>query len=102
MTENTMISTTNLSKAFGDNQAVDRLSLSIPAGEVFGLLGPNGAGKTTTIRMLAALIAPTGGTASVAGLQLGTDDHAIRKQVGILTESPGLYDRLSAERNLGC
>ena len=101
MTEKIMISTTNLSKAFGDNQAVDRLSLSIPAGEVFGLLGPNGAGKTTTIRMLAALIAPTGGTASVAGLELGKDDQAIRKQVGILTESPGLYDRLSAERNLG-
>jgi ABC-2 type transport system ATP-binding protein len=96
-----MISTTNLSKAFGDNQAVDRLSLSIPAGEVFGLLGPNGAGKTTTIRMLAALIAPTGGAASVAGHKLGADDQAIRKQVGILTESPGLYDRLSAERNLG-
>lgn len=101
MTEKTMISTTNLSKAFGDNLAVDRLSLSIPAGEVFGLLGPNGAGKTTTIRMLAALISPTGGTASVAGHQLGEGDQQIRKQVGILTESPGLYDRLSAERNLG-
>jgi len=100
MTENTMIYTNNLSKAFGENQAVDRLSLSIPAGEVFGLLGPNGAGKTTTIRMLAALIAPTGGQASVAGFEVGKQDHEIRKHVGILTESPGLYDRLSAERNL--
>jgi ABC-2 type transport system ATP-binding protein len=100
MTENTMIYTNNLSKAFGENQAVDRLSLSIPAGEVFGLLGPNGAGKTTTIRMLAALIAPTGGQASVAGFEVGKQDQQIRKQVGILTESPGLYDRLSAERNL--
>lgn len=101
MTENIMILTSNLSKAFGDNQAVDRLSLSIPAGEVFGLLGPNGAGKTTTIRMLAALIAPTEGEASVAGFRVGEQDHEIRKNVGILTESPGLYDRLSAERNLG-
>jgi ABC-2 type transport system ATP-binding protein len=101
MTENTMIYTNNLSKAFGDNQAVDRLTLSIPAGEVFGLLGPNGAGKTTTIRMLAALIGPTGGQASVAGYEVGKEDQQIRKHVGILTESPGLYDRLSAERNLG-
>lgn len=100
MTENTMIYTNNLSKAFGENQAVDRLTLSIPAGEVFGLLGPNGAGKTTTIRMLAALISPTGGEASVAGFEIGKQDQQIRKQVGILTESPGLYDRLSAERNL--
>jgi ABC-2 type transport system ATP-binding protein len=100
MTEQTMIYTNNLSKAFGDNQAVDRLSLSIPAGEVFGLLGPNGAGKTTTIRMLAALISPSSGQASVAGFEVGKEDQQIRKQVGILTESPGLYDRLSAERNL--
>jgi len=97
----TMINTQNLTKVFGDNTAVDRLSLSIPAGEVFGLLGPNGAGKTTTIRMLSALIGPTSGEASVAGFKIGEDDHDVRKNVGILTESPGMYDRLSAERNLG-
>jgi ABC-2 type transport system ATP-binding protein len=97
---NTMISTNNLSKSFGDNLAVDRLTLEIPAGEVFGLLGPNGAGKTTTIRMLSALIAPTGGEASVAGFGVGKDDTMIRKSVGILTESPGMYNQLSAERNL--
>ncbi len=99
MTE-TMIQTQNLTKTFGENTAVDRLSVSIPAGEVFGLLGPNGAGKTTTIRMLAALIGATSGEARVAGFQVGKEDHAVRKNVGILTESPGLYDRLSAERNL--
>lgn len=98
MTE--MIHLNNLTKNFGDILAVDRLSLSIPAGEVFGILGPNGAGKTTTIRMLSSLIAPTSGTASVAGLEVGKDDQEIRRNIGILTESPGLYDRLTAERNL--
>ncbi len=96
----TMIYTNNLTKSFGENLAVDRLSLSIPAGEVFGLLGPNGAGKTTTIRMLAALIAPTGGEARVAGFQIGQQDREVRKAVGILTENPGMYNQLSAERNL--
>ena len=96
----TMILTNNLTKSFGDNLAVDRLSLSIPAGEVFGLLGPNGAGKTTTIRMLSSLIAPTSGEASVAGFEVGKQDYMIRKTIGILTESPGMYNQLSAERNL--
>jgi ABC-2 type transport system ATP-binding protein len=95
-----MITTQNLSKAFGDNLAVDQLSLSIPAGEVFGLLGPNGAGKTTTIRMLSALISPTGGKATVAGFDIEEHGQNVRRNVGILTETPGMYDRLSAERNL--
>lgn len=97
---NTIIYTKDLTKSFGDNLAVDRLSLSIPAGEVFGLLGPNGAGKTTTIRMLTALIAPSSGEASVAGFKVGSQDYQIRKSVGILTENPGMYNQLSAERNL--
>ena len=97
---NQMITTRNLTKKFGDNLAIDQLSLSIPPGEVFGLLGPNGAGKTTTIRILCALIGQTSGSASVAGFEIGENDYEIRKNVGILTESPGLYDRLSAERNL--
>ena len=95
-----MITTKNLTKKFGENLAVDQLSLEIPAGEVFGLLGPNGAGKTTTIRMLSALIGQSEGEAEVAGYKIGENDYEIRKNVGILTESPGLYDRLSAERNL--
>jgi ABC-2 type transport system ATP-binding protein len=89
-----------LSKKFGDVNAVEDLNLEIPAGEVFGLLGPNGAGKTTTIRMLSALIAPTSGEAWVAGYHVGSDNTALRKSVGILTETPGLYEGLSAERNL--
>lgn len=95
-----MIVTKNITKKFGDNLAVDRLSISIPKGEVFGLLGPNGAGKTTTLRILTSLISPTSGEASVAGFKVGSQDYDIRKNVGILTESPGMYDRLSAERNL--
>src|ERR1700730_13488129 len=94
------IETHNLTRIFGERVAVDNLSLAIPGGTVFGFLGPNGAGKTTTVRMLAALIAPTGGTASIAGHQLGKDDTSIRRAVGILTETPGLYDQLSAWQNL--
>ena len=89
-----------LSKSFETVQAVDKLSVEIRTGEIFGLLGPNGAGKTTTIRMLSALIAPTSGTAWVAGYQVGQENQEIRQNVGILTETPGLYDQLSAERNL--
>lgn len=100
MNNDIIIETKELSKSFGENLAVDRLSLEIPAGEVFGLLGPNGAGKTTTIRMLSALIAPTSGEAWVAGYQVGEEDYQIRKSVGILTETPGMYNQLSAERNL--
>jgi ABC-2 type transport system ATP-binding protein len=95
-----MITTKNLSKSYGNNLAVSQLSLSIPAGEVFGLLGPNGAGKTTTIRMLAALISPTQGEATIAGYDVQTQGQDVRRNVGILTETPGMYDRLSAERNL--
>src|SRR5262249_13111696 len=68
--------------------------------EVFGYLGPNGAGKTTTLRLLCALIAPTSGSAEVAGFQLGRDDTKIRASVGILTEQPGMYERQSAWDNL--
>jgi ABC-2 type transport system ATP-binding protein len=95
-----MIVMEGLSKRFGDTLAVTDLSLEVDKGEIFGFLGPNGAGKTTTIRMLGALIAPSNGTATVAGYTLGREDTQIRQRVGILTESPGLYDRLSAERNL--
>jgi ABC-2 type transport system ATP-binding protein len=95
-----MIVMERLSKRFGDTQAVDGLSLEVSRGEIFGFLGPNGAGKTTTIRMLGALIEPTEGSAKVAGYTLGREDTQIRQHVGILTESPGLYDRLSAVRNL--
>jgi ABC-2 type transport system ATP-binding protein len=95
-----MVRTEGLGKRFGDVSAVERLDLAVESGEVFGFLGPNGAGKTTTLRMLAALIAPSAGRAWVAGCEVGRQDTELRGRVGILTEAPGLYDRLSAERNL--
>jgi ABC-2 type transport system ATP-binding protein len=95
-----MIKTHNLTKKFGDITAVESLDLEIPEGEVFGFLGPNGAGKTTTVRVLTSLIAPTSGTAQVNGFNLGQDDREIRRSVGVLTETPGLYDSLSTYRNL--
>jgi ABC-2 type transport system ATP-binding protein len=95
-----MIRTEGLTRRFGDTLAVQDLTLEVSEGEVFGFLGPNGAGKTTTVRMLTCLITPTSGTAVVNGYRLGQDDMEIRRTVGILTEAPGLYDRLSAERNL--
>ncbi len=96
-----MIQTKGLAKRFNGNFAVDDLNLSVDSGEIFALLGPNGAGKTTTVRMLSCLIAPTRGEARVAGGIVGQDNDAIRSQIGILTESPGLYEKLSAYQNLG-
>ena len=95
-----MITTENLTKEFDTTLAVDRLTLEVNEGEVFGFLGPNGAGKTTTVRMLTSLISPTDGTATVNGYRLGSQDKEIRQTVGILTEAPGLYENLSAEYNL--
>jgi ABC-2 type transport system ATP-binding protein len=95
-----MIHVENLTKRFKETLAVDSLSLDVSEGEVFGFLGPNGAGKTTTVRMLTSLIAPTSGTATVGGFALGKQDTNIRRAVGVLTETPGMYDNLSAEYNL--
>jgi ABC-2 type transport system ATP-binding protein len=95
-----MIKTENLTKEFSTTLAVDSLDLDVHQGEVFGFLGPNGAGKTTTVRMLTSLIGPTKGTALVNGYRLGEQDTDIRRTVGILTETPGMYDNLSAEFNL--
>jgi len=95
-----MISARGLTRRFGDLVAVDGLDLDVKQGEVFGFLGPNGAGKTTTVRMLAALIEPSSGEAWIAGRQVGRENQAIRGEVGVLTETPGLYKRLSAFDNL--
>ncbi|MDQ5823651.1 MAG: ABC transporter ATP-binding protein [Chloroflexota bacterium] len=94
------IETQGLTRRFGDRVAVDGLELAIPRGQVFGFLGPNGAGKTTTVRMLSAIIAPTEGSARVNGHALGEGNVEIRRSVGILTETPGLYDKLTAMQNL--
>ena len=91
---------TGLGRRFGSLWAVRGMDLEVQRGEVLGLLGPNGAGKPTTVRMLTALIEPTEGTATIDGFDVRTDPEAVRARVGILTETPGLYDRLSAEANL--
>ncbi len=95
-----MIETRQLTKRFDQFDAVQDLNLTVQSGEIFVFLGPNGAGKTTTVRMLACLLAPTSGEATVAGYRVGQDDDQIRARIGILTESPGLYEKLSAEQNL--
>ena len=83
--------------------AFEDVSFEVGYGEVFGFLGPNGAGKTTTVRTLGTLIAPTSGTATVAGVQLTADNGAlIRARISIMPESPGLYQRLTVMENLQC
>jgi ABC-2 type transport system ATP-binding protein len=94
------IETRDLTKRFGSLIAVDHLSFNVKDGEIFGLLGPNGAGKTTTIRMLASLISPTEGYAHVAGYDVVRESLRVREVVGILTENPSIYERLTAYENM--
>lgn len=89
-----------LTRRFGAITAVDHLSFRVEEGEVFGLLGPNGAGKTTTVRMLTCLISPSEGSASIGGYDIIRDSLKVREIVGILTENPSLYERLTAYENL--
>jgi ABC-2 type transport system ATP-binding protein len=89
-----------LGRRFGDRWAVRGIDLEVRRGEVLGLIGPNGAGKTTTVRMLTALIEPSEGTAVVDGFDVRDRPDDVRARVGILTETPGLYDKLAASANL--
>ncbi len=89
-----------LGRRFGERWAVRDVSAEVARGEVLGLLGPNGAGKTTIVRMLTALIEPSEGSAAVDGFDVRTQPDDVRARVGILTETPGLYDKLSATANL--
>ncbi|MEX0709948.1 MAG: ABC transporter ATP-binding protein [Chloroflexota bacterium] len=95
-----MIVVEGLRKDFQALTAVHDMAFTVGDGEIFGLLGPNGAGKTTTVRMLAGLITPTAGTATVNGHSLGDGSQQIRAITGILTESPGLHEKLTARQNL--
>src|SRR5712692_828525 len=90
-----MIRARGLVKSFGDVRAVDGLSFEVEPGEIYGLLGPNGAGKTTAMRLLSALLRPTSGTALVAGFSVLDEPREVRARIGILTEVPGLYPRLT-------
>jgi ABC-2 type transport system ATP-binding protein len=95
-----VIQAEGLKRSFGSVLAVNGLNFEVGEGEVFGLLGPNGAGKTTTIRLLACLILPTGGSAKVCGFSITKDATKVRERVGILTENPSLYERLTAQENM--
>ena len=94
------IRTIGLSKSYGKRLAVDHLDLEVERAELFGFLGPNGAGKTTTIRMALGLIAPTGGTVEILGMEVRSHRSQVLPRVGALVESPALYGYLSGRDNL--
>ena len=89
-----------LSRKFGDFVAVDRVSLEVARGEIFGFLGPNGAGKSTTIRMLCGLLEPTSGTGTVAGFDIKTQPEAIKQNIGYMSQKFSLYEDLTVEENI--
>ena len=95
-----MIESFNLTKKFNNLRAVEDLSIQVNKGEILGFLGPNGAGKTTTIRMLVGIIAPTKGYAVVAGIRTDKEVERLHEVIGLLTETPGFYERLTARENL--
>ncbi|MBV9485039.1 MAG: ATP-binding cassette domain-containing protein [Frankiaceae bacterium] len=100
VTVRTAIEVSRLRKSYGDVVAVDDLSFSVAAGEVFALLGPNGAGKSTTINILCTLAGSTGGRATVAGFDVATQPHAIRRRIGLVFQQPTLDEQLTAQENL--
>src|SRR5664280_2336911 len=103
MTDQTALVVNKLTKRFGERTAFSDVSFHVAYGEVFGFLGPNGAGKTTTVRTLGTLVAPTSGSATVAGLALTPENGVeIRRRIAIMPEFPGLYLRLSVLENLEC
>jgi len=95
-----VVAAEGLTRRFGETIAVDQLSLHVHRGEVFGFLGSNGAGKTTTVRLLAGVLRADSGSAQVLGLDVATQSREIRGQIGVLTETPNLYESLTARANL--
>src|SRR4029077_15836433 len=90
----------SLTKSFGATAAVDALSFEVAPGEIYGLLGPNGAGKTTTLRVLAGILLPTRGRVRVVGLDVEQEPLAVRQRLGFLTNTTGLYPRLTGRELL--
>ena len=98
-----MILIEGLRKSFGRHRevhAVAGVSFAAPAGEITGLLGPNGAGKTTLLRMLATLVIPDGGHATIDGRDVVRERYAVRRRIGVLSDARGLYPRLTARENI--
>ena len=95
-----IIEVDQLSKTFGEIKAVDGVSFSVGAREIFGFLGPNGAGKSTTIKMLATLLKPTGGRATLAGYDVATQPTEVRQSIGLVFQDQSLDNRLTADENL--
>ena len=96
----TAIRTTNLSKSFGDNIAVNSLNLTIRKGELYGLVGPDGAGKTTTMRLLTAIMDPTSGDGWIAGHSILTEGELIKEKIGYMSQRFGLYEDLTVMENI--
>jgi ABC-2 type transport system ATP-binding protein len=90
----------NLSKSFGAFKAVDSISFSVAPGSIFGLLGANGAGKSTAIRMLCGLLAPSSGTAEVAGIDVAKDPEAVKRRIGYMSQRFSLYEDLTVQENI--
>ncbi len=97
---NAAVAVTDLEKRFGSFVAVNRITFEVAKGEIFGFLGPNGAGKSTTIRMLCGLLAPSGGSATVAGLDLRTQQEQIKEHIGYMSQRFSLYEDLTVEENI--
>ena len=95
-----VIEVEDLTKTYGEVEAVRGIGFSVGAGEIFGFLGPNGAGKTTTIKILCTLLQPTSGRARLAGLDVATAPDDVRRRIGVIFQDPALDDRLTAEENL--
>ena len=95
-----MIEVRDLHKAFGAVKAVDGVTFAAADGQITGLLGPNGAGKTTTLRMLYTLMKPDTGQVMVDGIDVATDPTAVRRRLGVLPDSRGLYKRLTSRENI--
>jgi ABC-2 type transport system ATP-binding protein len=95
-----VIRTDQLTRAFGDVRAVDRLTFAVAEGEIFGFVGPDGAGKTTTMRLLTAILEPTAGEAQVLGLDTRRDAERIKEQIGYMSQRFGLYPDLTVMENL--
>lgn len=89
-----------LTRRFGDFVAVNKISLSVPQGEIFGFLGPNGAGKSTTIRMLCGILEPSEGTGHVAGFDIATQAERIKENIGYMSQKFSLYEDLTVEENI--